>query len=158
MRLWRDRRGVAAVEMALVSTFILIPVTVLVIESGQALLTQYRLSRGLHAGLMYAWELPSNATLSQIQSAASSGFQATTAPGYASTTVTPVASFSYYCVDPTVGIHYGAAQAANATCSGSQVLATYVSLTLTASLPLIFPIYMGSTNWSLNVAGTVRTS
>ena len=157
-RLWRDRRGVAAVEMALVSTFILIPATVLVIESGQALLTQYRLSRGLHAGLMFAWGLPLNATLSQIQNAANSGFQANSSPGYAATTVTSVATFSYYCIDPTVGIHYGAKQAANTTCTGGQVLASYVSLSLTATLPLIFPIYQGSTNWSLNVAGTARTS
>ena len=143
--------------MALVSTCILLPVTVLVIESGQALLTQYRLSRGLHAGLIYAWALTNNAAIADIQAKASAGFQATTTgSGYASVAVTPVAAFSYYCIDPTVGIHYGAPQAANATCSGGQVHATYVSLTLTTTLPLIFPFYQGSTNWSLNVTGTVR--
>lgn len=157
-RLLRDRRAVAAVEMALVSTFVLFPLCVFMVEAGQALLTQYRLSRGLHAGLMRAWGLPASATADTVQTAANLGFQANGSGTYGTVTATPVATFYYYCIDPTVGMHTGAAVASGTACPSGQVLATYVNLSITASIPTILPTFNGSTTWSLNIAGQVRIS
>ena len=157
-RLWLHRRGVIAVEMALVTSGFLLPITAGLFETGQALLTQYRLSRGLHAGLMYAWAVPANANASSIQNAATAGFQTATTSGYGSTVVTPVATLQYYCVDPTTGIH-GATQVTSGTACGSGLmLGTWVALTLSASIPTAFQFNNGAASWPLTVTGTVRIS
>ncbi len=158
--LGRDRRGVAAVEMALVATVLLLPLCAFTTEVGQALLTQYRLSRALHAGLMYAWGAPTSATVTTIQSAASAGFQTNGGTGpYESAVMTPVASILYYCIDPTVGTH-GASTVASSTstCPNGQVVGTWVNLSLSATIPTIFVNYKGSASWPLTIAGTVRIS
>jgi Flp pilus assembly protein TadG len=147
--LWRDRRGVAALEMALITTFLLLPLTAGVVGSGQAILTQYRVDRALHAGLMYAWGLPT-ATTSAIQTAATAG------SGANATTVSATASIACYCISPTGTRGGGTSVSCPGSCTSPQVVATYATVTTTAGFTPIFPTPWGTAAWTLSATGTVR--
>lgn len=158
MRTWRrlkhDRRAVAAVETGVVLAFFLAPLLAGVTGVGQAMLTQYRVDRATHAGLMAAWYAPTTVNAVDVQQAALSGYG--TANG---DTLTPVASFACYCVDPAGTRTAGSTVpiACNGTCtSSSQVLGKWVTLNSTASFT---PILFGSwsrTPWTLSASSTVR--
>ncbi len=146
-RLWRDRRGVAALEMALITTFLLLPVTAGVIGSGQALLTQYRVDRALHAGLMYAW---GSANAGAIQTAAQFGGDAT------NLSISATATIACYCISPTGTRATGAAVTCGNSCTSPQISASYATVNTSAGFTPIFPTPWGTSGWTLSATGTVR--
>ncbi len=91
---WRDRRGVAAVEMALTVSLVLLPLCACLIVAGQALETQYRLTRAMHAGFMYAWRYPTDPNLlTNTQAAVQAAYGPTT---LATNAASPVC----FCIPP----------------------------------------------------------
>ncbi len=145
-----DRRGVAALEMALVSTFLLLPLTAGVIGSGQALLTQYRVDRALHSALVFAWGSPT-ATSATLQGAAQGGY------GNGGAAVTVTASSACYCIPPTGTRGSGSAATCGGTCSvNGQVVGTWVTITTSAGFTPVFPILWTSASWTLSATATVR--
>lgn len=146
-RFRRDRRGVAALEMALVTTFLLLPLTAAISGAGQALIARSRVDLGLHAGLMYAWGLPT-ATNSQIITAAQA------ASGPTNTTVTANATVACYCIPATGTRAAGTVVDCAGSCS-SGVLGRWVTVSTSSSFTPIFPAF-GTTQMTLTATGTVR--
>lgn len=152
----KDRRAIAAVETALVISFLLLPMMALITGSGQALLEQYRIDRGLHSGLMYAWGKPT-APQGEIQSAATSGY------GSYTPAMTAVASIACYCITApaaspaTAGTRAGGTTAVcGSTCPSGQTLGTWVTVTASTTFTPIFTLNWGSAAWPISATGTVR--
>jgi Flp pilus assembly protein TadG len=147
--LWNDRSGAAALEMALITTFLLLPLSAGLIGSGQALLTQYRVDRALHAALIYAWTAPT-ASSAALQSAAQGGY------GAGGGTLATSASTACYCIDPTGSRASGTAVLCTGTCTAPQIVGTWVTVNASAVFTPVFPIPWTSAAWTLSATGTVR--
>jgi len=152
----RGRRGVATVEAALAFSLVLIPLCLSVIGIGMALATANRLDRAIQAGLFHAWANPGTPSAwggpgSTLASQARA--QAVTAYGPAAPAASISATPTFNCV--TAGyIKVPPPVAYNAACAVGDTLATYLTLTATASIsPPGFP---GSVAIPLSVSATVR--
>ncbi len=148
--LWQDRRGVAALETGLVTAFLLLPLLSGVTGAGQALMTQQRLDRALHAALMRGWAAPGSANASILQSAAQSGY------GAGGATMTPTASIACYCITLATGARSNTTTACGTTCANGQVLGTYATVTASASFTPIITVTWGGAAWNLSATGTAR--
>lgn len=123
----------------MVISLLLLPLLLGLWDYSVVLSVQARLDTALHAAMDYALATDANATdVSGIAQAANAAYGTT---GPAPTIATP--TVSYYCVstDPAGTMATGAAASAGASCGSNQTLATYVTLSLaaTVSLPLAIP-------------------
>lgn len=138
----KDVRGIAAVEMALMSAFILLPMLGGFVGITQAMELQSRLDRGVHAALMSAWGQPTltGTTLSTaMTTAVTDGFGSGTAP-------TTTATAAWYCISPT-GTRAGATSVASATtCTAPQVLGKWVTIASTVGFTPIINVDIGGWN------------
>ncbi len=144
-RLARDCRGVAAVEMAIVTTAFLLPLTSGLAVTGQALLAQGRLDRAVHAGLLTTWSLGSSPDTVIIKAAMDSGYGTTS-----TAVVTSTATVSWYCMNKTTGLR-GSNQGGSQTASCSnmnEVRVAWVTLNASATITPIFPV-PGAPTWTL---------
>lgn len=148
-RLLHDRRAVAALETGLVVSLLLLPLLSAVAGAGQALLTQFRLDRALHAALMHGWGAPT-ANAAVLRSAAQLGY------GTASPAMTATASISCYCVTVATGIRESAEKPCTATCASGTVMGTYATVTATAAFAPILAVTWGRAAWTLSATGTAR--
>ena len=147
--LLRTRRGSASVEAALSIALVLMPLTLGMIDFGEAIDQTSRLDRAYDAALYYAWANPGNVNTANLQSAAKAAY------GSASPTLTVNASAACWCV--TGGYTKAAAVACTATCPSGQSLASYLTISTAVqfTLPADFPGV--ASPMSLAVQGTVRT-
>ena len=144
----RATRGSASVEAALTIALVMIPLTLGMIDYGEAISETARLDRAYQAAIYNIWANPGSYTASTIQSAAQAAY-GSTSPSLSISTTT-----ACYCV--TSGYIKGSAVSCTATCSGGQILAAYqtVAASTRFALPAAFP---GVTSpMPLTVAGTVR--
>lgn len=151
-RLAADRRAVAGIETGLAMAFLLIPLLTVMTGTGLAMITQQRLDRALHGSLMTAWGMAGTAATTDVTAAATASYGSTSRPA-----MTPTAAISCLCI-PTLGSRaQGTAVACSGTCSTSgTVLATYVTSTVTASVPPILGMNWSKTAWALSATGTIR--
>lgn len=155
MRAWllhlrRDRRGTAGLEMAIVATFLLLPITAGTIGAGQAILEQYRVDRALHAALIWTWGAPTDSA-SNVQTAAQSGY------GSAPPSMTATASFACYCISPTATRASGVSTTCGAACAtNGYVNGKWTTVNVTSTFTPIFTSTWGSSVWSMTATGTVR--
>ena len=155
----RDKAGVAAVEMAIVSTFVLVPLLGGFISFSQALELQARLDRGVHVAMIDAWGQPTlttatSPTLStEMTSAVAKGYGTGTAP-------TVVATAAWYCISPTGTKATGTLATQTTTCTAPQILGKWVAVTATVTFtPIMKTITFANTMngvVSLNSISTVR--
>ena len=148
-RLWRDIRGVAALETGIVLPLLLGPLMTLMAGAGQAMMIQYQLDRGLHSALLTAWGIP-KAAVATIQTAAQNGY------GTGGATMTSTVSYACSCISPTGTHASGTVQACNTSCGGGQVIGTWVTVTNTASFSPVLGWTWGKGAWNLSATGTVR--
>lgn len=139
LRLAQQRSAAVSVEAALVISLLLLPLLLGLWDYSVVLAVQARLDTALHAAMDYALATEANATdVAGIAQAADNAY-GTAAP--APTIGTP--TLSYYCVatNPAGTMASGQAASAGASCGSDQTLATYVTLSLaaTVSLPLSIP-------------------
>ena len=125
------------------------PLLTLMAGGGQAMLTQFRLDRALHAALMAAWYTPSLAPAT-VQAQAQLGYGAGSSP------MTPTVTYACRCIVPTSTYASGIVTACNGTCGSGQVLGTWVTATMTASFTPLLTMTWGSGAWTLSSTGTVR--
>lgn len=138
-RLAQERCAAISVEAALVISLLLLPLLLGLWDYSVVLAVQARLDTALHAAMDYALATGANATdVSGIAQAASNAYGAS-APSPTISTPT----LSYYCVstNPAGTMANGQAASAGASCGNNQTLATYVTLSLaaTVALPLSIP-------------------
>lgn len=145
----RDRRGVVAIEAAIVLALVLLPVTLGLFDLGAALTTRLRVDRALQAGLFAAWAMtgPSAAALTQAASAGA---------GSGANPVSARASFAWFCLSPTGTMASGTAASGTATCPDGQVLGEWVRLTASATVALPFPLPGMPSFLPISAAGTSR--
>lgn len=147
--LWRDRHGIAAVEAALVSAFVLLPMLFMMVGSGEGLYEQYRIDRALHSALISAWGDPTLSD-SAIAAAAEASYGVSTTP------MAAVSSHGYFCIQPTGTRASGTATTASGSCATGQVKGIWVTVALSAQLHASVPLPGGLSAWSLQSAGTAR--
>jgi Flp pilus assembly protein TadG len=151
-RLRGERRGSVSIEAALVTTVFLVPLLLGSVDFATVLATYFRVHRAQEAAVFYAWGNGGIASTATIQQAATTAF-GTTSP---SPTVT--SSTLYYCVTTSQYYQSGmASYTSTPTCSSGQQVASYltVSVSATTSLPVPFPVLPSS--FTLTSTGSVRT-
>lgn len=139
LRLARQRRASVSVEAALVISLVLLPLLLGLWDYSVVLSVQGRLDTALNAAMDYALATTANAADAQgIEQAANNAY-GTAGP----TPVIGTPTLSYYCIstNPAGTMANGQAASAGASCGSNQTLATYVTLSLaaTVSLPLTIP-------------------
>ena len=147
--LWRDRRGVAALETAITMAFLLLPLLSGIAGAGQALMTQQRLDRALHAALMLGWGTGATSA-ADLKQAAQDGY------GTGGAAMTPDATVACYCLATATGVRSNMAIACGASCANGEVQGTYATVTATASFTPILGEVFGSAAWNLSASGTAR--
>ena len=145
----QDRHGSATVEAALAISLVLLPLTLGMIDFGEAIAETARLDRAYDAALYYIWANPGSVTAATIQQAAQSAY------GTAAPTLSVSASTACWCVSASY-VKAGAATC-TATCPTGQTLAAYLTLSTTAQFPLPTPFPGLASPMNLAVQGTVRT-
>jgi Flp pilus assembly protein TadG len=157
--LWRDRAGVAATEAALVISLLLLPLCLGAIAYGAAVADAARLDRALQSAVYYVFSNYSSftatggissTTTKALTSAATAGF------GTAAPTPTVNVAQTCYCVSNSYAIT-GAAVACSTTCTGSQTIASYVTITVNATFTLPIGVATLASPLAQSVSGTVRT-
>ena len=150
-RLRRDRRGSAGLEMAVVTTFLLLPITAGTIGAGQAILEQYRVDRALHAALIWTWGAPSD-LMATVQTAAQNGY------GSAPPTMTATATSACFCISPTGTRATGISTTCGAACAtNGYVNGKWVTVNIASTFTPIFTSTWGSAAaWAMSATGTVR--
>lgn len=153
----RDQSGSISVELALVATFVLLPLVAGVWDFGRVVQTQAQLDQALAAAFEFAWSSPSNAVnIDRIVAAAVAAYGASPA------LTTTHAAISYGCIQ--AGNTSGASKASysvtapdssSGTCD-SGTLAPFVTVSLGTSVALPVPLPVWGRDIALSVAGTVR--
>jgi Flp pilus assembly protein TadG len=157
--LWRDRAGVAATEAALAISLLLLPLCLGAVAYGAAVADAARLDRALQSAVYYVFSNYSSftttsgissATKTALTSAATAGF------GTAAPTPTVTATQTCYCVTNNYTIT-GTAVACSTTCTGSQTIAAYVTITVNATFTLPIGVATLASPLAQSVSGTIRT-
>ena len=147
--LLRDRAGVAAVEAALGMSLLLLPLCMGMVDYGLAVADAARLDRALQSAVLYVFSNQTGFTGSGISAAAGAGF------GAGSPTPTVTSATTCKCVSS--GYSPVSTVTCASTCPSGQTLATYVTITVTASFNLLISIPTMASPLSESVSGTIRT-
>lgn len=137
-----DVRGIAAVEMALMSAFILLPMLGGFVGITEALELQSRLDRGIHAAIMSAWGQPSlvgTALSTAMTTAVTDGFGTGTAPAVTGTA-------TWYCVSPTSSRSGAASVPSGTTCTAPQILGKWITVSATIGFTPVINVDIGGWN------------
>jgi Flp pilus assembly protein TadG len=141
------RRGVAAIEFALICPMLLMCVGGLA-DFGMALADRSRLASAVALGAQYAYLNPSTVTASAIQTLVAAGASLT---GMTTSVTAP----AYWCV--TAGAPPTLTTAtATTTCSDGTSAGSYVVITARYSYPALMPAYSKLANTTLTETATVR--
>jgi Flp pilus assembly protein TadG len=149
-RLRRDRQGVASIEAAFAIGFLLIPLSLGMIDIASELNEAARLDRALQSATFYAYANPGVFTTLGAQSAAQAAY------GGSSPTLAVSASTSCICVSSGY-IPTGTALACLGLCPLGQKMATYLTISLTSTLPLPVAVPWLASSGQFSVQGTIRT-
>jgi Flp pilus assembly protein TadG len=154
-RLIRDRSGVAAVEAALATALILVPLALGVIDLGLAFSDEARLDRALQAATFYVWSNPTGYTGSGIATAAGAGYGS----GGPTLTVTPSGTVApapvCYCL--TSGYIKGSSSVSCTSTCSSGAPGAYLTITASATFTLPVAVPYLASSFTQTVSGTIRT-
>ena len=139
-RLWRDRRGVSALELALLGPLLAL-LLLGTVDVGGIVQQGLLLRQAVRAGALYAVQWPTDTTgmTNAITAALPSGVNATVA--------TPTTSIACWSSGNPVAV------ATNGTCGTGQTQQTYVTLSVSKSYS---PLLLSSLN-SVSASNVVRT-
>jgi Flp pilus assembly protein TadG len=161
-RLWRDKSGASAVELALLSALILVPLSLGSLEIGRRIWIRSQLDNAVRVGVEYVMiKGASNVANIQtaVQSATSLGTEVTISPAYGS-------SYSYCGCASSSGV---TPQTCGSACSTSGDKAgTYAGITASVSYTPLFhdcgsllpasvcPLSSGATSWSSRAVARIQ--
>ena len=150
-----DRRAAVAVESALTFSLILLPLFLGAADAAVLLAVQFRLEEAVHNALFYAYASAANATSpSGIENAATEGYGS---DGPALTVATP--SYAYYCIEPDGTEATGTEEnSSSASCPSGQSLATWLTVTVSATVSLPVSIAPFPDSVPLSAGATVRVN
>jgi Flp pilus assembly protein TadG len=152
-RLAADRRAAVAVESALTFGLILVPLFLGAADAAVLLAAQSRLEAAVHSALFYAYASAANATSpSGIENAATEGYGSF---GPALTVATP--AYAYYCIEPNGTEATGTEEgSSSASCPSGQSLATWLTVSVSATVSLPVSIAPFPDSVKLAASATVR--
>jgi hypothetical protein len=149
------RRGSVSVELALVSAFFLLPLTLGSIDMLYVLTQRFQMHRALQSLYFYAWSNPSNAgNQTDVQSALTTAAQST----IAGVTLASAPTTTYDCASNQQSASPSALTTTQPTCSTTNPLQTFVTYSITATVKLPVPIPGFATSYPLNLTGTIQVS
>jgi Flp pilus assembly protein TadG len=132
VRLWSDESGASAIELTLVTTFLLVPLLLGATEIGRRAWTTSQIENAARAGIEYAFTNV-RTTNCAISSAASTNINNAAATA---TLLTVTATSSIFCGCPTSsGV---AVQAQGSTCSDGMAAGDYVTVKATMTYTPLF--------------------
>lgn len=151
-RLARDRSGVISVELALIASLVLVPMTLGAVDAAQLIVARARLDQVIHQALFYAYANPG---------VSGASVQANATAGYGSGTVPTVsAPITQYCITPAIG--YPAigtpALPISGSCGNGQTLESYLTVTVSISVTLPFSVSWITQTVALSASGKARVS
>ncbi len=146
IRLWADRRGVAAIEFAIIGPMLLIALGG-VTDLGLSIRAQSRLSAGVASGAQYAFKVGAAVTAASVKSMvqASAGLSGVTAT---------ITGPSLYCVSGSPAALV--AGVAGTACADGTQPGTYVKIVGTYTYTQLIPGYSAFLNPTLTQSVTVR--
>ena len=150
-----DRRGVIAVETALTFSLFFLPLFLGGADVAVLMGTQLQLQAAVRNEIFYAYSSSSNATNTAGIEAAATVAYGTGGPTLSVATPT----YAYYCIAPNGTEATGAAESSSSvTCPNGETLATWltVSVSATASLPVSIAPF--SATMPLSASATVRVN
>ncbi len=146
----RSTRGVAAVETGLIALLFFVPLGLGAMQFGILISVQSGLDTALQGGLNQVWHSGAVVT-ADINKAANASW------GVRSQTLTiATPTKACYCLADTDSRGSTAAVPCSTTCTGTTILATYVTLAVSTNVPLVAPLPMLSSTVALNASATVR--
>ena len=145
----KNRDGAVSVELALIASLVLLPMTIGAVDAAQIITTRARLDQALHEAMFYAWANGGSVTASAVQTTAASA----SAPQPSVT-----ASITQYCITPATGYPSSGSPNLpnNGSCSNGQSLESYLSVTASASVTLFFTGWVITSPTTLSVTGQAR--
>ena len=150
------RRGSVSVELALVSAFFLLPLTLGSIDMLYVLTQRFQMHRALQSLYFYAWSNPSNAgNQADVQSALTTAAQSTIA---GVTLVSGSPTTTYDCASNQQSASPSPLTTTQPTCSTTNPLQTFVTYSITATVKLPVPIPGFATSYPLTLTGTIQVS
>jgi Flp pilus assembly protein TadG len=150
-----DLRGAVAVESALTFSLLLLPLFLGGADVAMLMGTQLRLQAAVRNAVFYAYASSSNATdATAIENAATAGYGS---GGPTLTVATP--SYAYYCIAPTGTEATGTAESSSsANCPSGQSLATWLTVSVSATVALPFTVAPFAASMPLSAGATVRVN
>lgn len=152
-RLAADRRAAVAVESALTFSLVLVPLFLGAADAAVLLAAQFRLEAAVHNALFYAYASAANATNpAGIENAATEGYGS---GGPTLTVATP--SYAYDCIAPDGTEATGTEESSSsASCPSGQSLATWLTVSVSATVSLPVSIAPFPDGVKLAASATVR--
>jgi len=150
-----DRRGAIAVETALSFSLVLLPLFLGAADVAVLLATRFRLEAAVRNAVFYAYSSAANAqSVTGIENAATSGYGS---GGPALTVATP--TFAYYCIEANGTEATGTEESgSSASCPTGQSLATWLTVSVSASASLPVTIAPFPATVPLGASATVRVN
>ena len=150
----RDHSGSISVELALVASLILLPMTLGAVDAAQLAFARGRLDQVLHQAFFYAYANYGAVTATTVQLAAASSYGSGTAP-------TVTATITQYCITAATGYPPTGTptQPSNGSCSiSSQTVESYLSVNASISVTLPFSVAWIGQTITLTASGRARVA
>jgi len=151
-RLARCRAGAISVELALIGGAVLMPLTFGAIDGAELVMCRARLDQALQEALYYAWANGGSVTAANVQSNAAASY------GTVATQPSVTATITQYCITPATGYPTTGTPGtpSNGSCSGGQIVETYLAITATMSVSLPVSLWFATGPVSMSVNGKAR--
>jgi hypothetical protein len=151
----RDRGGSISVELALIASLILLPMTLGAVDAAQLVFARGRLDQVVHQAFFYAYANYGAVTGPAVQTAAASSYGTGTVPAV-------TATVTKYCITPATGYPPTGTPSqpnSNGSCaSASQVVESYLSVNASISVTLPFSVAWIAQTITLSASGTARVA
>ncbi len=147
----------AAIEAALATSLLLVPLSIGVIDLSLAINDAARLDRALQAAAFAVWNSPSSFTANPLGTAAANTISTAAINGFGNTiTPAPTVSSSTACYCVTNGYSKGSSVSCSGSCSSGTV-GVYVTITVSYNFTLPIAVPYLASPLAQSVSGTIRT-
>jgi hypothetical protein len=151
----RDRAASISIELALIASLILLPMTLGAVDAAQLVFARGRLDQVMHQAFFYAYANYGAVTGPAVQTAATSSYGTGTTP-------TVTATITQYCITPATGYPPTGTPSQpnnNGSCSNaSQTVESYLSVNASITVKLPFSVAWVGQTITLSAAGLARVA
>lgn len=146
-----DRTGLASVELAILTALVIVPLFCGAIDYGFILHAALRGEEAYRAATYYAWMVGNTAPLDMTAVTQAALGAVANDPN-----ISVVPKLLYFCVGPVGGHGSAVGSATVLSCAAPTVLATYLSVAVTTTVPLPVPFSYLASTYTINTGGMAR--